>query len=149
MRSNSTNPEKLKSMELKKNNENNEIKSNKSLEMKGSILSSFFDVNNKNFFISKNKNLLHDYDRFLQVKRERKKGIVFSALKKISYEEKKKNETFNLYNKHPFSEDPRLIISNYNLLKDYTVEEKTVAKNRILGVDEGYIKLPKVNKDNN
>ena len=152
MRSNSTNPEKLKSMELKKNNENNEIKSNKSnksLEMKGSILSSFFDVNNKNFFINKNKNLLHDYDRFLQVKRERKRGIVFSALKKISYEEKKKNETFNLYNKHPFSEDPRLIISNYNLLKDYTVEEKTVAKNRILGVDEGYIKLPKVNKDNN
>ena len=152
MRSNSTNPEKLKSMELKKNSENNEIKSNKSnksLEMKGSILSSFFDVNNKNFFINKNKNLLHDYDRFLQVKRERKRGIVFSALKKISYEEKKKNETFNLYNKHPFSEDPRLIISNYNLLKDYTVEEKTVAKNRILGVDEGYIKLPKVNKDNN
>ena len=117
--------------------------------MRGSILSSFFDVNNKNFFINKNKNLLHDYDRFLQVKRERKRGIVFSALKKISYEEKKKNETFNLYNKHPFSEDPRLIISNYNLLKDYTVEEKTVAKNRILGVDEGYIKLPKVNKDNN
>ena len=53
MRSNSTNPEKLKSMELKKNSENNEIKSNKSnksLEMKVSFLSSFFGINNKNFF---------------------------------------------------------------------------------------------------
>ena len=99
--------------------------------------------------MTKNKNLLHDYDRYLQVKRERKKGIVFSALKKISYEEKKKNETFNLYNKYPFNEDPRLIMSNYNLLKEYTVEEKTVAKNRILGVDEEYIKLPKLNKDTN
>ena len=70
-------------------------------------------------------------------------------MKKISYEEKKKVETFNLYNKHPFNDDPRLIMSNYNLLKDFTVEEKTVAKNRILGVDEGLIKLPKLNKDTN
>ena len=89
------------------------------------------DLSATNFFITKNKNLLHDYDRYLQVKRERKKGIVFSALKKISYEEKKKVETFNLYDKHPFNDDPRLIMSNYNLLKDFTVEEKTVAKNRI------------------
>ena len=149
MRSLSTNPNKrkktklIKSAEIKKNN------SSKALENPGSSLANFLNFNNKNYFVTKNKNLLHDYDRYLQVKRERKKGIVFSALKKISYEEKKKNETFNLYNKYPFNEDPRLIMSNYNLLKEYTVEEKTVAKNRILGVDEGYIKLPKLNKDTN
>ena len=149
MRSLSTNPNKrkktklIKSAEIKKNN------SSKALENPGSSLANFLNFNNKNYFVTKNKNLLHDYDRFLQVKRERKRGIVFSALKKISYEEKKKNETFNLYNKYPFNEDPRLIMSNYNLLKEYTVEEKTVAKNRILGVDEGYIKLPKLNKDTN
>ena len=149
MRSKSSIPNKIKSIKLTKNNELKTNNSNKTLDIKGGTLSSFLDINGKNFFVSKNKNLLHDYDRFLKVKRERKKGIVFSALKKISYEEKKKNETFNLYNKYPFNEDPRLIISNYNLLKGYTVEEKTVSKNRILGVDEGYIKLPKVNKDNN
>ena len=149
MRSLSTNPNKrkktklIKSAEIKKNN------SSKALENPGSSLANFLNFNNKNYFVTKNKNLLHDYDQYLQVKRERKKGIVFSALKKISYEEKKKNETFNLYNKYPFNEDPRLIMSNYNLLKEYTVEEKTVAKNRILGVDEGYIKLPKLNKDTN
>ena len=61
------------------------------------------------FLSCKNKNLLHDYDRFLQVKRERKNGIVFSALKKIiSYEEKKKMRHL-IYNKHPFSEDPRYL----------------------------------------
>ena len=90
MRSLSTNPNKrkktklIKSAEIKKNN------SSKALENPGSSLANFLNFNNKNYFVTKNKNLLHDYDRYLQVKRERKKGIVFSALKKISYEEKKK-----------------------------------------------------------
>ena len=149
MRSHSTNPNRRQTAKLIKNNELKTNTSSKTLEKRGASLTNFLDLNNKNFFINKNKNLLHDYDRYLQVKRERKKGIVFSALKKISYEEKKKVETFNLYNKYPFNEDPRLIMSTYNLLKDYTVEEKTVAKNRILGVDEGLIKLPKLNKDTN
>ena len=149
MRSLSTNPNKRKKIKLIKSAEIKKNNSSKALENPGSSLANFLNFNNKNYFVTKNKNLLHDYDRYLQVKRERKKGIVFSALKKISYEEKKKNETFNLYNKYPFNEDPRLIMSNYNLLKEYTVEEKTVAKNRILGVDEGYIKLPKLNKDTN
>ena len=149
MRSKSTNPTKRQTTKLSKNKELKVNSSSKTLDNRGSSLSNYMDISANNFFITKNKNLLHDYDRYLQVKRERKKGIVFSALKKISYEEKKKVETFNLYNKHPFSDDPRLIMSNYNLLKEYTVEEKTVAKNRILGVDEGYIKLPKLNKDTN
>ena len=149
MRSKSTNPAKRQTTKLSKNKELKVNSSSKTLDNRGSSLSNYMDISANNFFITKNKNLLHDYDRYLQVKRERKKGIVFSALKKISYEEKKKVETFNLYNKHPFSDDPRLIMSNYNLLKDFTVEEKTVAKNRILGVDEGLIKLPKLNKDTN
>ena len=149
MRSKSTNPTKRQQTKLSKNNELKVNNSSKTLDNRGSSLSNYMDLSATNFFITKNKNLLHDYDRYLQVKRERKKGIVFSALKKISYEEKKKVETFNLYNKHPFNDDPRLIMSNYNLLKDFTVEEKTVAKNRILGVDEGLIKLPKLNKDTN
>ena len=149
MRSKSTNPTKRQTTKLSKNKELKVNSSSKTLDNRGSSLSNYMDISANNFFITKNKNLLHDYDRYLQVKRERKKGIVFSALKKISYEEKKKVETFNLYNKHPFSDDPRLIMSNYNLLKDFTVEEKTVAKNRILGVDEGLIKLPKLNKDTN
>ena len=149
MRSKSTNPTKRQQTKLSKNNELKVNNSSKTLDNRGSSLSNYMDLSATNFFINKNKNLLHDYDRYLQVKRERKKGIVFSALKKISYEEKKKVETFNLYNKHPFNDDPRLIMSNYNLLKDFTVEEKTVAKNRILGVDEGLIKLPKLNKDTN
>ena len=149
MRSKSTNPTKWQQTKLSKNNELKVNNSSKTLDNRGSSLSNYMDLSATNFFITKNKNLLHDYDRYLQVKRERKKGIVFSALKKISYEEKKKVETFNLYNKHPFNDDPRLIMSNYNLLKDFTVEEKTVAKNRILGVDEGLIKLPKLNKDTN
>ena len=146
MRSFSTNPKKYK-IRLTKNSELKKNTSSKTFESRGTSLTNFLDLNSKNFFINKNKNLLLDYDRYLQVKREKKKGIVFSALKKISYEEKKKNDTFNLYNKYPFNQDPRLIMSNYNLLNDYTVEEKTVAKNRILGVDEGFIKLPKVNKE--
>ena len=149
MRSHSTNPNRRQTAKSIKNTELKTNTSSKTLEKRGASLTNFLDLNNKNFFINKNKNLLHDYDRYLQVKRERKKGIVFSALKKISYEEKKKVETFNLYNKYPFNEDPRLIMSTFNLLKDYTVEEKTVAKNRILGVDEGLIKLPKLNKDTN
>ena len=149
MRSKSTNPTKRQQTKLSKNNELKVNNSSKTLDNRGSSLSNYMDLSATNFFITKNKNLLHDYDRYLQVKRERKKGIVFSALKKISYEEKKKVETFNLYNKHPFNDDPRLIMSNYNLLKDFTVEEKTVDKNRILGVDEGLIKLPKLNKDTN
>ena len=149
MRSKSTNPTKRQSTKLSKNNELKVNSSSKTLDNRGSSLSNYIDLSATNYFIIKNKNLLHDYDRYLQVKRERKKGIVFSALKKISYEEKKKVETFNLYNKHPFNDDPRLIMSSYNLLKDFTVEEKTVAKNRILGVDEGLIKLPKLNKDTN
>ena len=149
MRSKSTNPTKRQTTKLSKSKKLKVNSSSKTLDNRGSSLSNYMDISANNFFITKNKNLLHDYDRYLQVKRERKKGIVFSALKKISYEEKKKVETFNLYNKHPFSDDPRLIMSNYNLLKDFTVEEKTVAKNRILGVDEGLIKLPKLNKDTN
>ena len=149
MRSFSTNPNKRTKIKLTKSADIKSNKSTKDIENKASSLANFLDLNSKNYFLNKNKNLLHDYDRYLQVKRERKKGIVFSALKKISYEEKKKNETFNLYNKYPFNEDPRLIMSNYNLLKDFTIEEKTVAKNRILGVDEGLIKLPKLNKDTN
>jgi len=147
MRSFSTNPNKRYKIRLTKNNELKKNTSSKTLKNRGTSLNNFLDLNHKNFFTNKNKNLLLDYDRYLQVKREKKKGIVFSALKKISYEEKKKNDTFNLYNKYPFNQDPRLIMSNYNLLNDYTVEEKTVAKNRILGVDEGFIKLPKVNKE--
>ena len=149
MRSNSTNPNKRQTAKLIKSNELKTNKSSKTLENRGASLTNFLDLKNKNFFINKNKNLLHDYNRYLQVKRERKKGIVYSALKKISYEEKRKVETFNLYNKYPFNEDPRLIISSFNSLKDFTVEEKTVAKNRILGVDEGLIKLPKLSKDTN
>ena len=148
MRSKSTNPNKRNRISLAKSTE---IKSNNSIKKfkrKGTTLMNLMDINNKNFYINKNKNLLLDYDRYLQVKREKEKGVVFSALKKISLEEKKKNETFNLYNKFPFNEDPRLIMTNYNL-QNNTVKEKAVTKNRILGVDEGYIKLPKLIKENN
>ena len=149
MRSLSSNPNKRQQIKLTKKLDGKNDNTKKELENRGTSLTNFFDLNNKNFFVNKNKNVLLDYDRYLQVKREREKGIVFSSLKKISYEEKKKNETFNLYNKFPFNEDPRHIIINYNLSKDYTIEEKTVSKNRILGVDEGLIKLPKFNKESN
>ena len=122
MRSKSTNPNKRNRISLTKSTE---IKTNNSI-----------------------KKFQRRGTRYLQVKREKENGVVFSALKKISLEEKKKNETFNLYNKFPFNDDPRLIMTNYNL-QNNTVKEKAVTKNRILGVDEGYIKLPKLVKENN
>ena len=113
-------------------------------------LSDFLDINSKNFFIRKNKNILHDYEEYLKVKEERKNGIFFSPIKKLSYEERKKNETFNLYNKSPFKDNPRLIISNYKVLKENNITDNNnnkVKKNKILGVDEGLITLPKFDKD--
>ena len=110
MRSLSSNPNKRQHIKLTKKLDGKNDNTKKELESRGTSLTNFFDLNNKNFFVNKNKNVLLDYDRYLQVKREREKGIVFSSLKKISYEEKKKNETFNLYNKFPFNEDPRHII---------------------------------------
>ena len=148
MRSKSTNPNKRNRISLTKSTEIKTNNSIKKFQRRGTTLMNFMDINNKNFYINKNKNLLLDYDRYLQVKREKENGVVFSALKKISLEEKKKNETFNLYNKFPFNDDPRLIMTNYNL-QNNTVKEKAVTKNRILGVDEGYIKLPKLIKENN
>ena len=148
MRSKSTNPNKRNRISLTKSTEIKTNNSIKKFQRRGTTLMNFMDINNKNFYINKNKNLLLDYDRYLQVKREKENGVVFSALKKISLEEKKKNETFNLYNKFPFNDDPRLIMTNYNL-QNNTVKEKAVTKNRILGVDEGYIKLPKLVKENN
>ena len=148
MRSKSTNPNKRNRISLTKSTEIKTNNSIKKFQRRGTTLMNFMDINNKNFYINKNKNLLLDYDRYLQVKREKENGVVLSALKKISLEEKKKNETFNLYNKFPFNDDPRLIMTNYNL-QNNTVKEKAVTKNRILGVDEGYIKLPKLVKENN
>ena len=148
MRSKSTNPNKRNRISLTKSTEIKTNNSIKKFQRRGTTLMNFMDINNKNFYINKNKNLLLDYDRYLQVKREKENGVVFSALKKISLEEKKKNETFNLYNKFPFNDDPRLIMTNYNF-QNNTVKEKAVTKNRILGVDEGYIKLPKLVKENN
>ena len=148
MRSKSTNPNKRNRISLTKSTEIKTNNSIKKFQRRGTTLMNFMDINNKNFYINKNKNLLLDYDRYLQVKREKENGVVFSALKKISLEEKKKNETFNLYNKFPFNDDPRLIMTYYNL-QNNTVKEKAVTKNRILGVDEGYIKLPKLVKENN
>ena len=148
MRSQSSIPNKRNDTRLSKSSEIKTNTSTNKLQRRGTCLMNFIDLNNKNFYINKNKNLLLDYDRYLQVKREKENGVVFSTLKKISYEEKKKNETFNLYNKFPFNDDPRLIMTNYNL-QNHTVKEKQVTKNRILGVDEGYIKLPKLNKETN
>jgi len=123
---------------------------NKKTLHKTPSLSDFIDKNSKNYFLIKNKNILHDYEEFLKVKEERKNGILFSSVKKLSYEERKKNETYNMYNKSPFKDDPRLIISNYKILKEYSLNEnnKNNKKNKILGVDEGLIKLPKLNKEN-
>ena len=123
--------------------------SNKNLLFKSPSLSDFLNVNSKKFFIRKNKNILHDYEQFLKVREERKNGIFFSSAKKLSYEERKKNETYNMYNKSPFKDDPRLIITNYKILKEDGMGDKNVIKNKILGVDEGFIKLPKLNKENN
>ena len=117
--------------------------------IKSPSLSDFLDTNSKQFFIRKNKNILHDYEQFLKVREERKNGILFASYKKLSYEERKKNETYNLYNKSPFKNDPRLIITNYKILKEENKGNKNVLKNKILGVDEGLIKLPKLNKENN
>ena len=122
---------------------------NKKLFNKSPSLSDFLDVNSKKFFIYKNKNILLDYEQFLKVKEERKNGIFFSSIKKLSYEERRKNETYNRYNKSPFKDEPRLILTNYKVLKEESVGEKNVIKNKILGVDEGLIKLPKLNRDNN
>ena len=149
MRSNSTNPNKRRKIKLSKNKEDKSNTNRYTIDTEVSPLAQFINSSNKQFFIKKNKNLLHDYDQFLQVKNEKKKGIVFSALKKISYEERKKNETFNMYNKYPFNKNPRLIITNYKLLNNDTVEEKSIPRHKILGVDEGLIKLPKFNKDIN
>ena len=149
MRSNSTNPNKRRKIKLSKNKEEKSNTNRYTIDTDVSPLAQFINSSNKQFFIKKNKNLLHDYDQFLQVKKEKKKGIVFSALKKISYEERKKNETFNMYNKYPFNKNPRLIITNYKLLNNDTVEEKSIPRHKILGVDEGLIKLPKFNKDIN
>ena len=122
---------------------------NKKLLNKSPSLSDFLDINSKNFFIRKNKNILHQYEQFLKVREERKNGIFFSSYKKLSYEERKKNETYNMYNKSPFKDDPRLIITNYKILKEDGIGDENIIKNKILGVDEGFIKLPKLNKDNN
>ena len=124
---------------------------NKKALHKTPSLSDFIDKNTKNYFLIKNKNILHDYEEFLKVKEERKNGILFSSVKKLSYEERKKNETYNMYNKSPFKDDPRLIISNYKILKENSLNEnnKLNKKNKILGVDEGLIKLPKLNKESN
>ena len=116
---------------------------------KAPSLSNYLDVNARTFFIQKNKNILHDYEQFLKVKEERKNGIFFSSIKKLSYEERKKNETYNFYNKSPFKNDPRLIITNYKVLKEKTTGEQNKIKNKILGVDEGLIQLPKIKKDIN
>ena len=122
---------------------------NKTIVNKAPSLSDYLDINSKNFFIRKNKNILHDYEQFLKVKEERKNGILFSSIKKLSYEERKKNETYNLYNKSPFKDDPRLIITNYKILKENNMGEQNKIKNKILGVDEGLIQLPKLNKETN
>ena len=121
----------------------------KKLLYKSPSLSDFLDISSKKFFIRKNKNILHQYEQFLKVREERKNGIFFSSYKKLSYEERKKNETYNMYNKSPFKDDPRLIITNYKLLKEDGIGDKNIIKNKILGVDEGFIKLPKLNKENN
>ena len=149
MRSYSSNPTAKQKIKSSKNKENKPNNLKKTIDYEVTSLTEFLNSNNKKFFINKNKNLLHDYDQFLQVRKERKNGIFYSGLKKISYEERKKNETFNMYNKFPYNENPKLIISNFKLLNNDTVEEKSIAKNKILGVDEGYIKLPKVIKDTN
>jgi len=132
-----------------KNEKVSSMLSNKQLLQKSPSLSDYLDVNSKTFFIQKNKNILHDYEQFLKVKEERKNGILFSSIKKLSYEERKKNETYNYYNKSPFKDDPRLIITNYKILKENDIGENNTIKNKILGVDEGFIKLPKLNKENN
>ena len=116
---------------------------------KSTSLSDFVDINSKNYFIYKNKSILLDYEKFLKVKEERKNGIFFSSIKKLSYEERKKNETYNRFNKSPFKDEPRLILTNYKILKEESSGEKNVIKNKILGVDEGLIQLPKLNKENN
>ena len=140
-------------MKLHKNkmNSTSENYFNKKALHKTPSLSDFIDKNSKNYFLIKNKNILHDYEEFLKVQEERKNGILFSSVKKLSYEERKKNETYNMYNKSPFKDDPRLIISNYKILKENSLNEnnKSNKKNKILGVDEGLIKLPKLNKENN
>ena len=107
MRSKSTNPNKRNRISLTKSTEIKTNNSIKKFQRRGTTLMNFMDINNKNFYINKNKNLLLDYDRYLQVKREKENGVVFSALKKISLEEKKKNETFNLYNKFPFNDEKK------------------------------------------
>ena len=140
-------------MKLHKNKVNSTSENffNKKALHKAPSLSDFIDKNSKNYFLIKNKNILHDYEEFLKVKEERKNGILFSSVKKLSYEERKKNETYNMYNKSPFKDDPRLIISNYKILKENSLNEnnKLNKKNKILGVEEGLIKLPKLNKESN
>ena len=140
---------KYKSLIKLKKNKNIEKKNSNNLTDKESLiktpsLSDFLDVESKKVFIRKNKYILRDYEQFLKVREERKKGIFFSSIKKLSYEERKKNETYNMYNKSPFKDDPRLIITNYKILKEESMEEKNIIKNKILGVDEGLIKLPKL-----
>ena len=137
---------KLNKNKTKKNSDNF---TDKESLIKTPSLSDFLDVESKKVFIRKNKYVLRDYEQFLKVREERKNGIFFSSIKKLSYEERKKNETYNMYNKSPYKDDPRLIITNYKILKEESMEEKNKIKNKILGVDEGLIKLPKINKDNN
>ena len=62
MRSKSTNPTKRQQTKLSKNNELKVNNSSKTLDNRGSSLSNYMDLSATNFFITKNKNLLHDYD---------------------------------------------------------------------------------------
>ena len=104
MRSKSTNPNKRNRISLTKSTEIKTNNSIKKFQRRGTTLMNFMDINNKNFYINKNKNLLLDYDRYLQVKREKENGVVLSALKKRRDLRHEQNTGYLPYQKGNFSD---------------------------------------------
>ena len=98
-------------------------------------LSNFISLNLKKLYLDKNKSALHDYGKFLKIVK-RKNHTISKA---------RKNNFVQHYYKYPYKENPKLIISSYKTeIFDY-INEKSNKKYKvdIIGVDEGYIRLPK------
>ena len=97
-------------------------------------LSNYISLNLKKLFLDKNRTALHDYEKFLKI-----------IKRNHSISKTRKNNFIQHYYKYPYKDNPKLIISSYNTKIFGDINEKANKKYKvdIIGVDEGYIHLPK------
>ena len=96
-------------------------------------LSNYISLDLKKIFVDKNKSALQDYEKFLKITKRNN-----------TISKNHKNNFIEHYYKSPFKENPKLIISSYNTKIFGNNDELMNKKYKvdIIGVDEGYIRLP-------